>query len=221
MSEALGPGPHTRVRRLPEKARYDEATIFSILDEARMCHVAAVVEGRAVALPTLHARVGRRIYLHGSRSNALLAGVVDEGRAWVTATIYDGLRLARSGFESSIAYRSVVVEGPAREVVEEDDKRRILDYFVDAVLPGRAREVRAMNDREMRLTSVIEVEIEEASAKVSQGPTDDDADDQNLAIWSGVVPARLVFGEPIPSTDGAMVAGDIEVPASLRRLLGR
>ena len=93
--------------------------------------------------------------------------------------------------------------------------------YVDAVLPGRAREVRAMNDREMRLTSVIEVEIEEASAKVSQGPTDDDADDQNLAIWSGVVPARLVFGEPIPSTDGAMVAGDIEVPASLRRLLGR
>ena len=218
MSELLGPGPHTRVRRLPEKARYDEATIFSILDEARMCHVAAVLEGRAVALPTLHARQGRRLYLHGSRSNAVLAALLAEGRAWVTATIYDGLRLARSGFESSIAYRSVALEGPAREVVDEGEKRRVLDYFVDAVLPGRAREVRPMSDRELRLTSVIEVVIEEASAKVSEGPTDDDADDQQLAIWSGVVPARLVFDEPVPSSDGAMAAGDIEEPESVRRL---
>ena len=221
MSELLGPGPHTRVRRLPEKARYDEATIFSILDEARMCHVAAVVEGRAVALPTLHARVDRRLYLHGSRSNAVLAALLDEGRAWLKATIYDGLRLARSGFESSIAFRSVVVVGPAREVVNEEEKRRILDYFVDAVLPGRSREVRPMSDRELRLTSVVEVDIEEASAKVSQGPTDDDTDDQNLEIWSGVIPARLVFGEPVPSSDGAMASGAIEVPASVRRLLGR
>ena len=218
MSELLGPGPHTRVRRLPEKARYDEATIFSILDEARMCHVAAVLEGRAVSLPTLHAREGRRLYLHGSRSNAVLAALLDVGRAWVTATIYDGLRLARSGFESSIAYRSVVLEGPAREVVDEGEKRRILDYFVDAVLPGRAREVRPMSDRELRLTSVVEVVIDEASAKVSEGPTDDDADDQELAIWSGVVPARLVFDEPVPSSDGAMAAGDIEEPESVRRL---
>ena len=220
MSELLGPGPHTRVRRLPEKARYDEATIFSILDEARMCHVAAFVEGRAVALPTLHARIGRTIYLHGSRSNAVMAAVIDEGRAWVTATIYDGLRLARSGFESSIAYRSVALEGPAREVVDDEDKRRVLDHFVDVVLPGRADEVRPINDRELRLTNVVAVEIEEASAKVSHGPTDDDADDQVLAIWSGVVPAHLVFGEPIPSSDGAMASGDVELPASLRRLLG-
>ena len=219
MSELLGPGPHTRVRRLPEKARYDESTIYSILDEARMCHVAALIEGRAVALPTLHARVGRRIYLHGSRSNAVLAALVTEGRAWITATIYDGLRLARSGFESSIAYRSVVVEGPAREVIDEAHKRRILDHFVDAVLPGRANEVRAMSDRELRLTSVIEVEIDEASAKVSEGPTDDDSNDQDLAIWSGVIPARLVFGDPVASSDGAMAAGDIEVPLSVRRLL--
>ena len=221
MSELLGPGPHTRVRRLPEKARYDEATIFSILDEARMCHVAALVEGRAVALPTLHARVERRIYLHGSQSNAVLAALVNQGRAWITATIYDGLRLARSGFESSIAYRSVVLEGPAREVIDENFKREILDYFVDAVLVGRAREVRPMSDRELRLTCVIEVEIEEASAKVSQGPTDDDDDDQGLEIWSGVIPAQLTFGEPVSSTDGAMGDGHLEVPASVRRLLGR
>ena len=219
MSNTLGPGPHTRVRRLPEKARYDEETIFAILDEARLCHVAAIVDGRAVCLPTLHAREGHRLFLHASRSSAIAAALVDQGVAWVTATIYDGLRLARSGFESSIAYRSVVVSGPVRDVVDDEEKRRILDLFVDAVLPGRAREVRDVTAREVRLTRVLEVSIEEASAKVSAGPTDDDEEDQNLAIWSGVVPASLVFGEPVASRDGAMATGTIPLPASVRGLL--
>lgn len=221
MSGVLGPGPHTRVRRLPEKARYDEETIFGILDEARLCHVAAIVEGRAVCLPTLHAREGHRLYLHASRSSAIVAALVEEGVAWVSATIYDGLRLARSGFESSIAYRSVVVSGPVRDIADENEKRRILDLFVDAVLPGRASEVRAVTEREVRLTRVLEVTIEEASAKVSAGPTEDDEADQNLEIWSGVVPAVLVFGDPVASSDGAMGAGTIPLPASVRGLLER
>ena len=219
MSESLGPGPHTRVRRLPEKARYDEETIFAILDQARMCHVAALVNGRAMCLPTLHAREGRRIYLHASRSSALIGALVDQGVAWVSATLYDGLRLARSGFESSIAYRSVALSGPVRDIEDEDEKRRVLDLFVDAVLPGRAGEVRAMTEREVRLTRVVEVTIEEASAKVSAGPTEDDESDQSLPIWSGVVPASLHFGEPVASRDGAMASGTIPLPASVRRLL--
>ena len=219
MSDSLGPGPHTRVRRLPEKARYDEETIFAILDHARMCHVAALVDGRAVCLPTLHAREGRRIYLHASRSSAIIGALVDQGVAWVSATIYDGLRLARSGFESSIAYRSVALSGPVRDIEDESEKRRVLDLFVDAVLPGRASEVRAMTEREVRLTRVVEVTIEEASAKVSAGPTEDDESDQSLAIWSGVVPASLHFGEPVASRDGAMGSGTIPLPASVRRLL--
>jgi uncharacterized protein len=219
VSETLGPGPRTRVRRLPEKARYDEETIYAILDEARLCHVAATLEGRAVCLPTLHAREGRRLYLHSSRSSALANALLDEGVAWVSATIYDGLRLARSGFESSIAYRSVVVSGPVRDIEDEGEKRRVLDLFVDAVLPGRSAEVREATDREIRLTRVLEVTIEEASAKVSAGPTDDDEADQALAIWSGVVPAALRFAEPQASRDGAMAAGTIPLPASVRRLL--
>ncbi len=220
MSEPLGPGPHTRVRRLPEKARYDEETIFAILDEARMCHVAALVDGRAVCLPTLHAREGHRLFLHANRSSAIALALLDQGEAWVSATIYDGLRLARSGFESSIAYRSVVVCGPVRDVQDDDEKRRVLDLFVDAVLPGRSGEVRPMSEREVRLTRVLEVVIDEASAKVSAGPTDDDELDQNLEIWSGVVPATLTFGDPVASRDGAMSAGTIRLPASVRRLLG-
>jgi len=217
----LGPGPRTRVRRLPKKAVYDRASIYEILDAARFCHVAGIVDGRAVALPTLHAREGDVLYLHGSQSNALMRSIVAQGEACVTVTLYDGLRLARSGFESSIAYRSVVLFGRVHVLSDQAEKTRILDLLVDAVLPGRSSEVRPMNDQEQRLTMVVAVSIDEASAKVSAGPTEDLDEDLELAIWSGTVPARLRFDEPIPSSDGAMAKGDIEVPPSVRDLLGR
>ena len=217
--ELLGPGPRTRVRRLPAKASYEAPTVYAIIDEARWCHVAGVVHGLAMSLPTLHAREGGTIYLHASQSNALMRSVVAQGEACVTFTLYDGLRLARSAFESSIAYRSVVVVGGVRVIDDDVEKARILDRFVDVILPGRASEVRPMSDSEVRLTMVVAVDIAEASAKVSAGPTDDDASDLELAIWSGTVPARLVFGAPIPSDDGAMTSGAIEVPESVRRLL--
>jgi nitroimidazol reductase NimA-like FMN-containing flavoprotein (pyridoxamine 5'-phosphate oxidase superfamily) len=219
--ERLGPGPNTRVRRLPEKARYESDVVFSILDSAQYCHVAGIVDGLAMALPTLHARDGRTLYLHGSKSNAVLKSVLDAKRACVTATLYEGLRLARSGFESSIAYRSVVVVGTATLVEDLEEKRRILDLFVDAVLPGRASEVRATSEQELRLTMVVAVAIDEASAKVSEGPTDDDDVDRALPIWSGTVPAQVHFSTPVASTDGAMADGDVPIPASVRSLLER
>ena len=217
--DVLGPGPRTRVRRLPNKAVYDEETIFAILDEARLCHVAATVHGKPVALPTLHARERHTIFLHGSPSNEVLKSVVRAGEAFVTVTLYDGLRLARSGFESSIAYRSVAVVGSAHEVIDEAEKRRVLNLFVDRVLPGRAAEVRPSNEQELRLTLVVAVSIDEASAKVSRGPTDDDDEDQSLLVWSGTVPARVVFGEPVPDTNGAMANGGVALPASVHTLL--
>jgi uncharacterized protein len=219
VSDPLGPGPRTRVRRLPKKASYAAAVINSILDQGWVCHVAATVHGKAAALPTLHLREGTTIYLHGSPSNEVLKAVVREGEAFLTVTIFDGLRLARSGFESSIAYRSVVVIGAAHEVTDDEEKTRVLDRFVDRVVDGRAREVRPMSDQERRLTLVVAVAIDEASAKVSSGPTDDELEDQELAIWAGTIPARLVFGEPLPDSNGAMARRDVEVPASVRRLL--
>ena len=215
----LGPGAHTRVRRLAKKARYDEATIFAILDEARICHVATLVHGRPVALPTLHLREGRTLYFHGSPSNEVMKSVLRAGEAFVTATLFDGLRLARSGFESSIAYRSVVVVGHARELGDTAEKTRVLNGFVDRVLPGRAGEVRALTDAERRLTLVVAVSIDEASAKVSAGPTDDPDADLDLPIWAGTVPARLVFGSPVAYANGAMATGELAVPESVRRLL--
>jgi len=217
----LGPGEHTRLRRLPQKAHYDAETIYAIIDEAPFCHVSAIVDGVAMALPTLHMRDGNTLYVHASQSNALLRAALSHGTAAMTMTIYDGLILARSGFESSIAYRGVMVVGPTREVTDAEERRRVLHGFVDAVLPGRATEVRPMTDREERLTLVVAVEITEASAKVSAGAPDDNEDDAALPLWAGVVPARMVFGEPIPATDGAMANGDIPVPASITRLLER
>ncbi|MGC2486793.1 MAG: pyridoxamine 5'-phosphate oxidase family protein [Acidimicrobiales bacterium] len=219
MSDVLGPGERTRVRRLPKKASYDKEDIYAILDEAWICHIATSVGGHPTALPTLHLRDGDTIYLHGSPSNEVMKALVRDGQAFVTVTIFDGLRLARSGFESSIAYRSVVVVGSAREVSDDTEKSRVLDRFVDRVLAGRASEVRTMSVREQRLTMVVAVSIDEASAKISAGPTEDEPEDQALAIWAGTVPARLVFSEPVPDPFGAMAKGGIDVPASVRRLL--
>jgi uncharacterized protein len=216
----LGPGPRTTVRRLPEKARYDAATVHAILDEALVAHVAATVQGRAVALPTLVVRDGATLYLHGSRSNAVLASVVEAREAWVTATLLDGLRLARSGFESSVAYRSVVVVGAAREVAG-DEKDRALELLVDRVAPGRSREVRPASDRERALTRVVAVAIDEASAKVSSGPTDDEPADLDRPIWAGTVPIRTIYGEPVPDRRGALADDRLAsaLPASVRALL--
>jgi uncharacterized protein len=219
VSEAKGPGPRTRVRRLPKKASYDVDVINAILDEAWVCHVAAAVGGKAAALPTLHLREGATIYLHGSPANQVMKAILAEGEAFLTVTIFDGLRLARSGFESSIAYRSVVVVGSAHEVTDDHEKARVLNRFVDRVVQGRAEEVRPMTDQERRLTLLVEVSMDEASAKLSSGPTDDEPEDQELAIWAGTVPARLVFDVPVPDTNGAMARRDIEVPASVRTLL--
>jgi len=216
----LGPGPHTRVRRIPEKARYDEVTIHAIFDEATFCNVTAVIDSVAMALPTMHIRRNNTIYVHANKSNALLRAALTAGTTCVTATIYDGVRLARSGFESSIAYRSVVGVGTPREVVDDAELDEVLAGFIDAAAPGRSSEVRPMLDRERRLTLVVAIELVEASAKVSAGPTDDDDEDKALPIWSGVVPARLVYGEPVPSNDGAMADG-LPVPASVRALLER
>lgn len=218
-ASSLGPGARTRVRRLAQKARYDDVVINEILDEARFCHVAAVVNERPVALPTLLARENRRIYLHGSPANEVLKAVVRDREAYLTATVFDGLRLARSGFESSIAYRSAVVVGRASEVVDPAQKAHALDLFVERVLAGRAREVRPASERELRLTMVVVVDIDEASAKVSSGPTDDEPEDQDLSIWAGTVPARLVFSSPRPDSNGAMASGQLAVPESVRRLL--
>jgi nitroimidazol reductase NimA-like FMN-containing flavoprotein (pyridoxamine 5'-phosphate oxidase superfamily) len=211
------------VRRAPQKARYDEATVHAIVDAVAYCHVGVVLvgSGDVVVLPFLHARDGHDVYLHGSRSNHLLRSLLAAERVCATFTTFDGLRVARTGFHSSVAYRSVVAFGPVRAVESAAERARALDVLVEAVLPGRGAEIRPPNESELALTTVVALTIEEASAKVSEGPTDDEDADKATGVWAGDVPAALVYGAPVPAVDGAMARGDVALPPSVRRLLGR
>lgn len=216
------PTERTRVRRAPQKARYDEAVVHEIIDAVPYCHVGVRLDGTddTMVLPFLHVRRGETVYLHGSRSNRLMDSMVRAPRICATFTTFEGLRVARTGFHSSVTFRSVVAFGPARIVDEVAERAEVLDALVEAVLPGRTAEIRQPNDRELALTLVVAMTIEEASAKVSVGPTDDDPEDVDSEVWAGDLPARVVYGEPIGATDGAMAGGTVAVPKSVLRLLG-
>jgi nitroimidazol reductase NimA-like FMN-containing flavoprotein (pyridoxamine 5'-phosphate oxidase superfamily) len=187
----------TRVRRLPKRASYDLEVIQAILDEAVVCHVGFVVEGRPVVIPTIHWREADTLYVHGSPASRMLRSLREGVEACVTVTLVDGLVLARSAFHHSMNYRSVVVFGNAREVTGEE-KLRALDSLVEHVMPGRSAEVRAPNETELRQTVVLALPLDEASAKIRTGGPVDDEEDYALPVWAGVLPLRLTPGEPVP-----------------------
>jgi uncharacterized protein len=193
----------TRIRRLPERGNYDRATIDAILDEALICHVGFVVEGRPVVIPTIHARVGDHLYFHGSPAAGMLRTLRGGVDACVTVTLLDGLVLARSAFHHSMNYRSVVVFGKAEEVVDREEKIRVLDKLVEHVCRGRSADARRPNEQELKQTLVLRIPIAEASAKIRTGPPKDDEEDYALPIWAGVLPLALVPSKPIPDNDVA------------------
>jgi nitroimidazol reductase NimA-like FMN-containing flavoprotein (pyridoxamine 5'-phosphate oxidase superfamily) len=192
------PSPRTTVRRHPERGRYDRAAIDAILDEALVCHVGFVVDGQPFVIPTIHARVGDRLYLHGSPASRLLGKLAEGVAVCVTATLLDGLVLARAVYNHSLNYRSAVVLGRARLVEDREEKLAALEAIVEHVMPGRARDARAPNEKELAGTSVLALTVSEASAKVRSGPPSDFDGDVELPIWAGVVPLRLVAGAPDP-----------------------
>lgn len=171
-----------------------------MLDEALIGHLAFVHDGTPFALPTIHARVADTLYLHGSVASRMLRAATTQTVCF-SATIIDGLVVARSAFHHSMNYRSAVVLGVPRSVDDPDEKVQALDAIVDHVLAGRPSEVRAHRDVEVRTTRVLALEIEEASVKVRTGDPIDEDDDLAGDAWAGVVPVRLAFGEPIPAAD--------------------
>jgi len=203
----------TTVRRLPARGVYDRDTVYAILDEALICHVGFVVEGRPAVIPTIHWREGDTLYFHGSPAAGFLRSLRSGAEACVTVTLLDGLVLARSAFHHSMNYRSAVILGQAREVTG-DEKRRALDSLVEHVCKGRNAEVRPPNDVEFKQTSVLAIAIEEASAKVRTGGPLDDEEDYALEMWAGVLPLKLVPQTPI--ADARLKEG-IEVPEYVRR----
>jgi nitroimidazol reductase NimA-like FMN-containing flavoprotein (pyridoxamine 5'-phosphate oxidase superfamily) len=194
--EALRKTARTTVKRLPDRASYDRDTANAILDEALICHVGFAMEGQPFVIPTIHARVGGTLYLHGSAASRMLR----EGRSaplCVTVTLVDGLVMARSAFHHSMNYRSVVVLARAREVTEPEEKVAALRAIVEHVAAGRWDEVRWPTETELKGTTVLALPIDEASAKVRTGPPKDDEEDYARDVWAGVIPLRLVPGEPI------------------------
>jgi uncharacterized protein len=187
----------TTVARAKSRGRYDRDTINAIVDEALICHVGFSVDGQPYVLPTAHARIGDRLYIHGSVGSRMLKNMQAGVPVCVTITLLDGLVLARSAFNHSMNYRSAVILGVAREVTQEQEKRAAFDALVNHVVPGRSADVRAADAQELKATSVLCLLIEEASAKVRRGPPLDAEEDYALECWAGVLPMQLVSGHPV------------------------
>jgi nitroimidazol reductase NimA-like FMN-containing flavoprotein (pyridoxamine 5'-phosphate oxidase superfamily) len=186
------------VRRVPQRAAYEREAIEAILDEALVSHLGVIdPAGFPVVIPTLHARVGEHVYVHGSAASRTLreAGRAD---ACLTVTQLDGLVLARSAFHHSVNYRSVIVFGRAEQIEAGEDKERALRAFTEKLVPGRWPDVRPPTEQELRGTSVMRIALDEAAAKIRSGPPVDDEPDYELPVWAGTVGLRLVRGEPRP-----------------------
>lgn len=215
---AYTPSDRTVPTRSPDRASYDRDLVHAILDEAYVCHLGFVRDGAPVVLPTLYARVGERLYVHGSTGSRPLraAGQAAPGLAvCLTVTHVDGLVLARSAFHHSINYRSVVVHGVAHDVADPEEKRQALDALVDHVVPGRSADSRPANKKELAATAVIRLDLDEVSAKLRTGGVNDEPEDLALPHWAGVVPVRRTYGTP--DADPGLAPGT-ELPGYLTAL---
>jgi hypothetical protein len=197
MSENQNPTQRTRVVREPERAVYDREAAYRILDEGFICHVGFAVDGQPFVIPTSYGREGANLYIHGSAASRMLRQLKTEVPVCVTVTLLDGLVLARSVFNHSMNYRSVVVLGKATLVDDSEEKLAALRVLSEHILPGRWDDARQPNERELKATSVLRVPIEEFSAKVRIGPPIDDEEDYSFPTWAGVVPLEMSVGKAI------------------------
>ena len=197
MSETPMPSARTRVVREADRAVYDRETVYRILDDGFLCHAGFVVDGQPFVIPTSYGRKDASLYIHGSAASRMLRQMKDGAPVCITVTLLEGLVLARSIFNHSMNYRSVVILGKATLVDDPEEKLSALRVLSEHILPGRWKDSRQPNDRELKATSVLRVPIEEFSAKVRQGPAIDDEEDYSFPTWAGVVPLEMVAGAPI------------------------
>ena len=208
------PSARARIRRVPARADYSRETIDAILDEALVAHLGFAVEGQPYVIPTLHARVGDVVYVHGSSASRAIRTLSGGVQACLTVTLLDGLVLARSAFHHSMNYRSVVVLGDARPVEGSEERLKALEAFTERLVPGRWDEVRWPTRQELKGTRVLALELDEASAKVRTGPPVDDDEDYAMDVWAGVIPLRLERG---PLTPDPKLTPGIEPSEAVRR----
>jgi hypothetical protein len=197
MPEPQLPSQRTRIVREPQRAVYDRAAAYKILDEGFVCHVGFVADGQPFVIPTSYGRRGDTLYIHGSAASRMLRAL-DKGIAvCVTVTLLDGLVLARSIFNHSMNYRSVVILGTATVVENPEEKFEALRALSEHILPGRWKDVREPNQQELKATVALRLPIEEFSAKIREGPVVDDAEDYSFPTWAGVIPLDMIAGEPL------------------------
>ena len=208
--ESVPKTPRTTLRRIPQNAVYDRAVINAILDEGLICHVGFMADGMPVVIPTSYARADDHLYIHGSAASRMLLTLTGGVDVCVEVTLLDGLVLARSAFNHSMNYRSVVLFGKAVNVSDPEEKLEALRLFAEHIMPGRWQELRAPKAIELKATLVLRVPIEEVSAKVGTGPPKDDPEDMNAPVWAGVMPLKLRKGELIADSTG------IDVPSYVR-----
>lgn len=203
----------SKVKRAHQRGAYDKETVFSILDAAPFCHVGYTIDARPYVTPTLHWREGERVYWHGSSASRMLRQVETGIPVCLTASIFDGYVLARSAFHHSANYRAVMAFGTARPVEEHSDKEHALKVMMDRLWPGRWEELRPVYDKELKATTVVAMDIDEASAKIRNGPPVDDDEDYDHPVWAGVQP--LLQGTGPLQADPRML-DDVPVPEYLK-----
>jgi hypothetical protein len=205
----------TKLRRKPSRGSHDRATIEAILDEALVSHLGFLDDGLPVVIPTLHVRVGSHVYLHGSAASRALRESKG-AEVCLTATLVDGLVLARAVMHHSANYRSAMLFGAGEWIDDEKEKLTALEALVEKLVPGRWGDARIPTAKELRATALLRIPLEEASAKVRTGPPGDDDEDMGLPVWAGVVGLRTVAGKPEPDE---LLAPGTQPPAYLTEML--
>jgi nitroimidazol reductase NimA-like FMN-containing flavoprotein (pyridoxamine 5'-phosphate oxidase superfamily) len=204
--------PRTTLKRRPQRGSYDRAVVNAILDEGLVCHIGFTVDGQPFVTPTTYARIGERLYIHGAVANRMLRNLATGVPMCFTVTLLDGLVLARSAFHHSMNYRSVMVFGTAFEVKHPAERFRAFEAVVNHMLPGRFNATRQPDAQEMKATSVLAMDINEASAKVRNGAVSDAEEDYALPYWAGVLPLKLM---PLPPVPDARLPADVPVPVEV------
>ncbi|HTQ76961.1 MAG TPA: pyridoxamine 5'-phosphate oxidase family protein [Burkholderiales bacterium] len=209
------PTARSKLKRLPKRGHYDRETVYGILDAAFVCHLGYAIGGQPYVTPTAYWREGDAVYWHGSSKSRMLLAQEKGPHVCLTATIVDGLVVARSGFHMSVNYRSAMLFGRPYRVERTEEKLEKMERFVERLYPGRWRQLRPVSKQELKAISLLGMEIEEASAKVRSGPPIDDEEDYALPIWAGVVPVALAAGAP---QDDPRLAPGTPRPAGLAAL---
>jgi nitroimidazol reductase NimA-like FMN-containing flavoprotein (pyridoxamine 5'-phosphate oxidase superfamily) len=187
-----------KVKSVPIRADYDKQTVYDIVDSGLICHVGFSDNDQPFVIPTIHVRIDDTIYIHGSTKSRLINHVSQGNKVCINVTGVDGLVLARSVFHHSMNYRSAVIFGKGRLVTDKDDKLKIFEALTEKLVPGRWADARIPNKKEIDVTAIAAVEIEDASAKIRTGPPNDDADDYDLNVWAGEIPIEEVRKNPVP-----------------------